>query len=150
AGDAATPPRPPKRLYASSEHTLGRFVTVHGNEAFFRTSTCAGRAANNFAIEAVELADPFRRRVLVPEDASNVLIHAQHIGQFLVLQYITPELTNEVQFTNLDGQHVSTWRPSHSSLPDYATLSPSTGDAQSTRSYFTYASIATPPQLLMV
>src|SRR4030095_2841350 len=78
AADDATPPAS-KRLYASREHTPGRVVTVHGNEAFFRTSKCAGRAANNFAIEAVELAEPFRRRVLVPEDASHVLIHAQHI-----------------------------------------------------------------------
>jgi hypothetical protein len=47
----------------------------------------------------------------------------------LVLQYITPELTNEVRFVKLDGQHVSRWRPLHSDLPDYGTLSPFTGDA---------------------
>src|SRR4029453_6836290 len=148
AADDTKPLPPPKCLYASSEHTLGRFVTVHGNEALFRTSTCVGQAANNFAIEAVKLTEPFGHRELVPEDANNVLINAQHIGRFLVLQYITRELTNEVPFINLDDKHVSTWRPSDSDLPDYGTLSPFTGDTQSTRSYFTYASIATPPQLL--
>jgi prolyl oligopeptidase len=149
AMDDATPPLP-RRLYASSEHTLGRFVTVHGNEAFFRTSTCEGRAANNFAIEAVELAESFRRRVLVPEDPNDVLIHAQHIGSFLILQYITPQLTNEVRFFRLDGQHVSTWRPSHSHLPDHGTLSSFSGDGRSTRAYFIYEGIATPPHTLMV
>ena len=74
------------RLYASNGQTLGNFVTVHGNEALFRISRSEVRPANNFAIIAVELAQPFRSRVLVAEDPSRVLIRAQHIGLFLVLR----------------------------------------------------------------
>ena len=34
--------------------------------------------------------------------------------------------------------------------PDYGTLSPYTGDSRSSKAYFTYSSIATPPQTLAV
>jgi prolyl oligopeptidase len=141
---------PPTCLRASSAQTLGRFVTVHGNEALFRTTTCAGRPANNFAIEAVGLVEPFTARVLVPEDPTSVLIDAQHLGSFLALHYITSRLTNEVRFLDLDTGHLSTWRPSSSGLPDHGTLSPFSGDPHSTRAYFTYESIATPRHTLTV
>jgi prolyl oligopeptidase len=139
----------PTCLYASSEDRLGRFVTVDGNEAFFRTSICEGQGANNFAIEAVELVPPFRKRAVVRADDDNVLINAQRIGSFLVLHYITPELTNDIRFATLDGHVVSTWRPD-AELREDGTVSPFSGNDRSTQAYFTYEGIATPPQLLKV
>ena len=93
------------RLTSASTHPvskrLGRFVAVHGNEALFRTSTCSDRPPTISASMAVELAEPFRRRVLVRRRSEQGPHPAQQIGRFLVLQYITPELTNEVRFVDL-------------------------------------------------
>ena len=54
------------RLRASNEGVLGNFVTVHGNKALLRIGD--RRTTNNFAIIAVDLADPSRSDVFVPED----------------------------------------------------------------------------------
>jgi prolyl oligopeptidase PreP (S9A serine peptidase family) len=137
-------------LYVSSERTLGRFVTVHGNKALFRASTLGDKPASRFGVVAVELVAPFRRHVLVPEDPRHVLIQAQQIGEFLALHYITPELTNRVRFADLTGQTVSEWIPTQAGLPSYGTLSSFAGDGQSRNAYFTYESIATPPHMLTV
>jgi prolyl oligopeptidase len=151
-GDTGQPAAPPTRLYASSEDRLGQFITVYGSEALFRTSAWNGGAANNFAVVAVSLAEPLgpHRRV-VKEDPS-VLLRAQHIGDFLVLQYLTPTLTNEVRFVDFDGNCVFTWRPQDSGFPPQhgGTLSAFTGDRRSARTFFTYDSIDTPPHTLVV
>jgi prolyl oligopeptidase len=137
-------------LQVSSERILGRFVTVHDGEALWRTNALGDGRGNNFGIIGVELASPFRRRVVVPEDDQLVLLRAQRIGPVLVLQYITRQLTNVVRFVDLGGRVVGEWRPADAELPDHGTLSPFTGDQRSRRAYFTYSSIAMPTQTFAV
>jgi prolyl oligopeptidase len=138
-------------LRVSQERTLGKFITVYGKEALFRTNASGEHGTNNnFGVIAVELTQPFRTRVLVPEDNDHVLIQAQRIGDVLGLQYITPRLTNVVRFVDLRDQRESAWKPSDSGLPDYGSLSLFTGDARSNKAYFTYSSIATPPHTFVV
>jgi hypothetical protein len=142
----------PVPLYASHEETLGRFVTVYKEEALFRTSNCDGAAANNFAIVAVNLAEPARRpRLVVPEHPTDVLIRAQQVGRFLALQYLTPTLTSEVRFVDLEHTDYGTvykWGPPNREIP--GTLSSFTGDGRSGKAYFTYESIVTPPQTFVI
>src|SRR5262249_7811756 len=69
-----------------------------------------------------------------------------------------PKLENVVRFTDLDGQSVSEWRPSQepefrgtlSGHPEYGTPLPFSADHRSTKAYFTYESVATPPQTLTI
>ena len=118
----------------------------------FRTSSCDGAPADRFAIVALSLTEPSSPpRVVVREHKADVLIRAQRVGRFLALQYLTPALTSELRFVDLEDSSypvVSPWSPPDPEIP--GTLSALTGDERSGKAYFTYESIARPRQTFVV
>jgi prolyl oligopeptidase len=101
---------------------------------------------------AISLTEPsIPPQVVVPEHKADVLVRAQRVGRFLALQYLTPSLTSELRFVDLEDSSysvVSPWSPPDHEIP--GTLSALTGDERSGKAYFTYESIAQPRQTFVV
>src|SRR5262249_2269251 len=152
-GRTAKPDATPRRLFSSQESRLGQFVTVDRDQnALFRTSSCAGASADRFAIVAINLNEPDSSpRVVVPEHETDVLMRARRVGRVLVLHYLPKTLTSELRFVDLEGPDyriMPLWSRPESEPP--GTRSALTGDERSDKAYFTYESIATPPQTFVV
>ncbi len=119
----------------------GRFVHATADALWFRTSG----VGDNFGVITVD-ATTRAQRTIIPPDPHATLLHAQMIGDKLLLQYMRRDLTNVVRIADRDGKVLREITMDELGMPGRGSLSLFSGDQRSMTTEFTYQSVTCPPE----